>query len=1140
MKRPVTISIASATLMLFALLGMLLPRWMKLDTPLETWILRVGLWFLGIVAAALVFWWLKSREGEAPVPQEGADEIDVTISAARTRLASARGKANARFGRLPLILVTGPAGAAKTTIVTRSGMEPELLAGEVHRGDSVVPTQAVNVWFAQNHLVLEAGGRITADASRWRTLLRHVQPNRLAAVFTRGRQAPRLAVVCFGCDELLKPGAAEAVPAAAQKLRARLAEVSQQLGIRLPVYVIFTKTDRLPYFEDFVRSMTRDEASDVLGVTLPILPSGNVGQYAERESRRLSDAFHSVFRGLAMRRLDVMPRETQDVLRAGAYEFPREFRKIQDLASQFMLDLCRPSQLGLSPFLRGFYFTGVRAVYLHDAGVAPSPQPAAAPGATAMDATGVFDPRMLQRGAAPIAPTPAVGSRKVPEWAFLTRVFKEVILRDGVAQGVTGGGTKVNFLRRVAIASVAAGFLVISMLMSSSCFNTRQMLDRARIAVDGSTSIVRTGPLPELDALQRLDLLRQSVEELNERERQGSPFLLNWGLYSGSNLQPQIRQLYFQRFGTLLWDPTRTALIGRLSSLPDRPDDNSDYDSSYDALKAHLVTTLHPEFSEVDFLVPVLMRHWMTYAEADSSRQALAAAQFSFFAEELPHGNPLPQSPDEALVARTRTFLKAFSGEDQLYSYLRALARDSVPSIPWSGPPVINSFVVPGEYTAAGWDKAQGVLRGVQHLLDREPWVLGSESTVSEVERVRLEKVLRERYTRDYVNTWLRFLQSASLAAFSSVDDAANKLRTLTTNPSPLLKMIGLASNNTADSVLVGNAFKPAHTVSAPNVTTVTEAGGTYIGALTNLQVTVEQVARSAGPMRDQAQIQANTAAQQARGAIGGLAQTFDTEGDAAYVGAQIRRLLELPVINAETAIGRVSLDELNGKGRDFCGPFRSLGGKFPFNAASNTEAGIQEISDLLAPGTGALWSFYNENLMNLLERRGSQYAARAGANPRPNPAFVQYFNYLAQVSNAFFNENVEGPQLFIGLRMQPSFSVIEINLTISRTMRFTQSAPSAPVFDWTGAATPARLVARIENEDVTIVDAPSGPWSVFRLFYSAELRRTGPGVWAATWRPPGRQDEVQGEVRAEDGLPILQRGSLNRVASCVQTIAVR
>ena len=38
---------------------------------------------------------------------------------------------------------------------------------------------------------------------------------------------------------------------------------------------------------------------------------------------------------------------------------------------QFLVDLCRPSQLTVGPFLRGFYFSGVRPIIVTEAAPAP-------------------------------------------------------------------------------------------------------------------------------------------------------------------------------------------------------------------------------------------------------------------------------------------------------------------------------------------------------------------------------------------------------------------------------------------------------------------------------------------------------------------------------------------------------------------------------------------------------------------------------------------------------------------------------------------------------------------------------------------------------------------------------------------------
>lgn len=1131
--------LVAAVFAVFFLFGLLLPRLLGLEQPADRWILRGGLWLLGTVAALLLWFWRMppARAAAAAEPEKG-DEIDVLLSAARSRLAAAREGAAARFAENPILLVAGTGASAKTTMITRSGLEPELLAGEVYRGDAVVPTPAVNVWFAQGNIIVEAAGRLAGEAGRWGRLIREIRPNRLKAMLPGGKQAPRAVVICFGCDELLKPGASEAVPAAAHKLRARLAEASQQLGIRLPVYVLFTKADRLPYFEDFVRNFTTDEAREVLGVTLTVPQQGAVGSYAERESGRIAAAFGTLFRGLALRRLEVLPRETRDDVRAGAYEFPREFRKVTDLATQFLLDLCRPSQLGVSPFLRGFYFTGVRAVYVHDVGAAP-PQPGPSSSASAMDATAVFDPRLLQQQAAP-APTRAAGSRKVPEWVFHERVFRDVILKDDIARGITAGGTRVNLLRRSAFAAATAALVVLTIGFTWSFFANRGLLRDTRAAVEGARGLASVTPLPDLATLQGLDGLRARSERLNRQAREGHRFSLGWGLYAGDAIQPAVRQLYFQRFGQLQWNRTIQALNDSLGGLQPTPTAADAYEPTFDALKAYIVMSTRPDQSTREFLAPVLMRFWTGGAPVEEDRAALAAAQFGFYADELPWGNPYQLAVNDQLVARTQGYLCGFSGSDQFYRMLLGQAAAASAPVRWSDATVRNDMVVPAEFTRAGWEQAQSMLGDVQALFERESWVVG-ECTVEPAQRAQLEQTLRARYDADYIAHWIRFLQAGRVAGYASLEDAASKLAMLSTNQSPLIRMLGVVADNTAvDTMLVGRAFLPVHQVVPANATALTDAAGRYLTGLTGLQAAVAQVASAAGPMRTQAMLAAGPSVQQVKAEVSGLARAFSTEGEARVVGAAVSTLLQSPVTSVESMMGAVPAQEANAKGQAFCGPFDQVLGKYPFNPRSATEAGLDEIINVFQPGQGALWSFYETDLQELLMRQGTRFVARAGSSPQADRGFVDFFNRAAEISRALFDDSGDGPAVVFLLRPQTSPQVSEVSVSLDgQSGRFTQTQAAARTFEWRGSgSTGASIAVRVGDADVQVARVDPGPWAVFRLFQQAsKFERQGSG-WLVEWQVPGRPLTLAADLSFEKGQPIFQREYLARLGQCVRRIA--
>src|SRR6185437_685711 len=303
--------IASAIVLVFVIVVWFVGAALHLASP-DIWVFRAGLWVLGAVAAGFVVWYLLRQLAPQTAPGTRTDDIDAAMNAARAQLAAARagGKGAGSLARSRMVILLGAEGSAKTTTIVRSGLEPELMAG--------------------------------------------------------GVQAPRLAMVCVSCDHLVQPGASEQAVALGRMLRDRLSELSRGLGIRLPVYVLFTKADRIAYFADYVRNFSNDEAREVVGVTLPA-DVGAVGLYADRQSKRIADSFQRLFVSLADKRLQVLGREAAVEPKPGAYEFPRELRKTGGVITQFLVELCRPSQLQVSPFLRGYYFAGVRPVFINDA-----------------------------------------------------------------------------------------------------------------------------------------------------------------------------------------------------------------------------------------------------------------------------------------------------------------------------------------------------------------------------------------------------------------------------------------------------------------------------------------------------------------------------------------------------------------------------------------------------------------------------------------------------------------------------------------------------------------------------------------------------------------------------------------------------
>jgi type VI secretion system protein ImpL len=1079
----------------------------------DRWVLRGSLWGLGLIGAGAIAGYLLKRP--AARPKAGGDdaaEIDAAFAALRSKLSASGLGGRSKLGRLPLVLLLGPEGSAKTTTIVKSGLDPDLLAGEVYRGDAVTPTRGLNAWFSQNTIFVEAGGRLSSDTGRWSRLIHHLLPDRLGAAVSSRVQAPRVAVVCLSCEDLVRADVADSGPATARGIRARLSEVAQRLGVRLPVYVMFTKADRIPHFSDYVRNFTREEVRDVLGATLP-LGRISAGSYSEKAYQEVESELQRLFSSLAAKRLKFLPRENQSDIAASAYEFPRELRKLIPGATQFLVELCRPSQLEVSPFLRGFYFVGVRPIVVGEPAyeaVAPAPTMGQA---VPIGATSIFRPGQAQ-AASSLAPAAPAGpsARKVPQWVFLDRLFPDIVLSDRIAMGITTGGRRVYLLRRAGLAVVIALAAAAILGFSISYAGNRRLQESSVDALrDASGLRLTRGAPPSIGDLRSLGNLGAKLDTVAGYERNGPPWRLQWGLYAGSSLFPALRRGYFEGFERLLFATTRDSMVTQLASLPDAPDGKTDYGETYNTLKAYLITVLHPEKSTESFLGPALMEHWSPGRTTDPTRTDLARRQFDRYARELAIENPYAIPLADSAAARARAFLKKSTGTELIYRSMLAEAGSAAPPIqfernyPAAAGLIRDPYVVPGVYTKAGWAAMEAAFKNVERYFKGEDWVVGPGAPVP-ADRGKVGGEIRDLYTSDYIAQWRSFLNAASVVRFSGVSDAAAKLQTLSSNQSPLLALFALVSRNTAvDTVLVGPAFQPVHVVTPPGDTAkyIGPSNEAYINAVVGLQSSLEQIAKAPPDQSDMAVSQAEANATQAKLATRQLANKFqlDREGRTHVV---VQKLMEDPIDYAEGLLQSVGPAQLNGRGRAFCAPFQQLLTEYPFNSSSSLMASLDDVSALLQPGTGALWTFVNGQMANYLVRQGPKFVEKPGSPVRISPAFLDFLNRAADFSTTLYR--AEGAPASLTLTMRPILSDAVPSLTVTidgRPARFTRTSSASQRITWNGAeASEAALSGVVGGREGDILRF-QGTWAIFRLFNRAQWY-PGDGFYRLEWNASG------------------------------------
>ncbi|MEZ5399661.1 MAG: ImcF-related family protein [Bryobacteraceae bacterium] len=1015
-------------------------------------VLRIGLWVIGLAVTIVAVFLVLRRRARTPARVADApEEVSFLVREANQRLAeSAKLRADAgRVADLPVVLVIGETGTTKTSVVVNSGLQPELLAGR-DRADTgaIPPTRGANLWLGAGTVLVEAAGNLL-NSEALRGLADQIRPAQAAAVFGR-RQAPRAVVICIDLETLQRPDAAATGVAVGKKFNALLGDIGQIWGARLPVYVLFTKFDRIPYFNDYVRVMGREEATQVFGAAFPMEAAAAGGSYNQQRTAELNAAWETLFSGLAEKRSEHLRRENDTRSTPNIYEFPREFRKLRDNAVRCLLEIGRPRQLRATPFLRGMFFTGVRPVVLED-----------------------------RSGAAP---------RRVPQWVFLEKFFSDALLGDRLALNASGANQEAGVVQRVLLGTLAAACLLWFGGATVSFLKNRTMIAESSQAA-AALSAVRTasGQPATLDALERLERLRVPAENVTRWEAERPPMSHRWGVYPGRPMHDAIRDAYCRSARSVVLDDVREQLTRRLRSVPRTPGPQDDYDQPYSYLKAYLMMTRYPDKADAAYLTRVLGNVWADRQALSPDQTRLAREQFRFYASAR-KDNFCDARADEDAIRQTQAYLWQFKLVDRVYrNMLDEVAAKGQP-IRFADPTgaVSDPREVSHAFTRTGFALMQTAIQKAPDYVNREPWVLGEGQAVSNVPPGEVIAQLRDRYQEDFVGQWNQFLNAGRVERYGGFPDAAKKLSSTASPGSPLLRLFCLISTHTdVDNPAIKKPFEPIQGLVAPASCESAAIGPNnerYMGELAALQVGVDRIANSSN--RDAERLgEADTAKKEALM----TAQKLNLPQKAA-------QLLQDPILYAEAMMKGVPVSAANSKGAGFCSDLAPVLSKYPFNPRSSTQARPDDLAAVFQPGSGRLFTFYQEALAELLTPVGSRYTAKTDGPVKVNPGFVAFYNKAIGLANMFFPAGATQPQVHYTLQVVPSADIEDVYLQIDKQLLKGSSRGGSQDFTWPDGGAGVRLRVRAKEVQPPELPLGGGVWSVVQFFARADRVTGGAG----------------------------------------------
>ncbi|MCU1238696.1 MAG: ImcF domain protein, partial [Candidatus Solibacter sp.] len=1056
-----------------------------------------------VMAVGAAFWlWLRSRRanktapagGGAPAPASGGpDPIQGMFREAEERLKLSPRMNGVALSSLPAFLLIGPEKSGKTNLVLHSGLDPELLAGQVYQGSEVVPSKTVNIWLGRGTLWVEVPAFMASDGKTLANIVKRLSPRGLSGAFGK-QHPPRGIILCLKKDILIDPQTPDELTAAARPWNQCLINVAAALGVQLPVYTVFTNLDTLAGFPEFVANLSQKDCAQSIGATVrPFNPAGP-GVYAEETARLINEHFAQISYSLCDSRVPLLPRE-QDRLRAAQqYQFPREFQKLQKQLVQFVVDVAKPSQLQVAPFLRGFYFTGTRRTMAEASQMAdPALAEDESQASDSLHATTLLSAEQVRRQLA--AAKAAMGgpqSREITQWLFAEPLFQQVLLQDRAAQSISAASTRTDRVRALIFAIGLFAALVLFFGMTWSYVRNRS-LERALV-----TAAHGLAPNTQGDILQRLDVMRQPLDRLMEY-RESTPLGMRWGLYHGDALVAPAQTAYCTAMRSQVLESVARKMTDQLAQIRSKTGDHS---GDFALLKAYMMMTTHPEKGDGSFLSQELGDYWRTAAgpRATPAAEQLAAAQFRTYGNLLPVRDAQSacvfQAP-QGVIPAAQDYIRSLNLNDRYRTLLDQAGRGVEPvdyNKRFPNDAVSDAKVVPGWFTRQGWAKMQDLLAHPEQSLKADAWVLGESKDLTPEELSTLAATFRTRYVGEYAQAWRDYLAAASVKTYASLEDAAAKLEKMSGPRSILLNLIALASEHTGAIEAMKPVFQPAK--SAVPAVDDFQPSAEYLKQLDQLKNRLSKAAGSNGPAHDQDAQDVRNAALAAKDSVDGIARSATFKGETDQV---VKAILLKPITQIDPLLNKQNDEAINGVAKDLCNTFGRLARQLPFAPRAQQSASQADVQRILAPETGEMWTFYKNYLADSLDCQDTGCTLKSRPRYKLSPGFVHFFSALNNWSHLLFGAG-RGPG---GVRLLGrairfnNLKQLEISIDGQKVTLSPDRQDMQPI-NWDPTRSQAlQILGTFEGDpQPQRLILASGPWAIFEWLFDTE---PGEGL---TWLP--------------------------------------
>ncbi len=1110
--------------------------WRPFDSIMSRSIFIGGIWFFFFGLMLFVF--LRRRRKEKAMTEEIAEqaaeaEDDVTAiemgelrDKLKTAMAELRKSKNGRkhLQDLPWYVMIGPPGAGKTTAIVNSGLQFPLAEsmGKTAIG-GVGGTRNCDWWFTNNAVLIDTAGRYTTqesdaetDNAGWLGFLGLLKKY-------RKRQPINGAMIAISLSDLLMQD--EVTQAShAHAVRRRLNELREKLGVRFPVYVLFTKADLIAGFSEFYDNLGKEDREQVWGFTLPLDTSkGESSPVAAFDSE-----FALLLGQLNAQSLERMQTEIDPQRRSLVAGFPSQVAAMRSVARSFLQEVFQDNRYEKRHMLRGVYFT-----------------------------SGTQEGTPIDRLMLGMARTFGIGRQAIGTGQgqgrsyFLTRLFEGVIFPEA---GLVSADDKVErryrWTKRAAIAATIVIALLTGTLFTRSYLGNQELIEQAATYVDSYQQLASTlpaSPIGDTDLPPVIDALNV-LRDMPTNPALGDPDperRLTYGLYQGEVIGTQAAQTYRAALNQRLLPRLLLRLEEQITGNVNNPE------LLYEALKIYLMLGLEGPMNAE------LVKEWMNI---DWSVTFAGPTRNDLRSDLAFHLNALLSQPMEKialngpLVEQVQGILSEMPLAQRVYNgIIKSTSATSLPKwrITEAGGPAVSRVLVrssgkplsdgvEGIFTYAGFnDVFLGEALGVATRIQRESWVLGPRGVAEQTDAAltALSRDVLDLYYNDFVAAYDGILSDIDIIPIESLSHAVEVTNVLSGPTSPIVNILTEISRETrltedrnvlgldTDTVSTGlsqiaqiearsslsiqgeillQALQDSAAIGADGATP--KAPGAYVeerfqwlhdlvarpegqdSQLDQLIGTLQQVYQELNKMSF-----SGVAAQ----AVDGGTATQRFQQMAGRIPGPLERWASQITSSSTGITADGTRSSINARWQSSVLPFctQALENRYPFNRRARADVAMADFQKLFAPG-GMIDTFFAENLSKFVDTGARPWAWKQvnDVDLGISPAVLQQMQYAAEIRNAFFATGASPSVQFqiTPEALDPKAQSVQLTVGDQNVLFETRRPNNTPVaITWPGSVGLAGVVFTPPLSNGESQLAKDGPWAWFRLLDAAEIRRT-------------------------------------------------